>query len=142
MDTAYVGLIGALVGTVLGFLLNQWVDSRRWRREDLTRLHAERVELYPHFLVTVMGHYAGRVDWDDYIQVYFQTFIVGSFPVKRAIELVDEAIEKRHEIGAGEGSEVADEEVRRAVRQFVDAIAIEVDVPTGSASSFRRFLGE
>ena len=50
MTTALIGLVGVIVGSLLttsvGYLLQKRADERRWKREDAVKLRDEQLKLY------------------------------------------------------------------------------------------------
>jgi hypothetical protein len=50
VDAAWIGVLGALGGTLVGGALATWRDFWQWRREEAVRWHPVRDEAYVRFV--------------------------------------------------------------------------------------------
>lgn len=50
MEAAFVGVVGTLLGTIVGWVLTRWTEREKWRREDRYRWYTERLEAYSSFM--------------------------------------------------------------------------------------------
>ncbi len=94
---AIIAPVAALVGILLGTVLNGWQtrrsDKLRWERDQHTRLEERRIEAYASFLATmnelVLGHATrpGKVEakvLTDGTIAFHKVLILGSKPVAEA----------------------------------------------------------
>lgn len=124
MSDAAIGVVGTAMGALLGALLTylqtRWTEKRQREREDRTRFHQERRQVYAMFMNrayqlsvteedgtdgTRRRHVrsAGSADppaYEQFIHAYFEARMLASEPVRDAAQELREAAEERSTDGA------------------------------------------
>jgi hypothetical protein len=144
MTAAFIGVFGALTGTILGALLTQGLQRRN---AAFTKVHDARLDAYRTFAAAVMDYRRALIDrW--YVDnagrplsqtenvyaarstvwaAYFQVVLVAGDP--RIVELAVRARDKTHAVkyaNAPDEIDAAGEESRLAVGHFMEVARGEV----------------